>query len=142
MTRKLVARIRPRAWALAAVGLALAGCGDGVERYRVQGTVTFDGKPVETGAVFFEPTASVGKIAPTVYLKVQGGRFDTGGDGPAAGKYRVVVGGWDNTKTRVDDDKITHTAHLFDDYKFEVDIPPPNDTLDITVPASQAIKKR
>jgi hypothetical protein len=128
---------------LAIVGLALAGCGgDGLTRHRVQGTVTFQAKPVAFGAIFFEPTESVGKIAPTVYLPVRDGKYDTGNKGPIAGKYRIVVGGMDQSKQRVDDDGITHTPQLFNDYIFEVEIPPPNNTLDIAVPASQAIRRR
>jgi hypothetical protein len=121
------------------VGLALAGCDDdGLDRRRITGTVTYDGKPVEFGAIFFEPTASVGKIAPTVYLPVRDGAFDTGEDGPIPGKYKVVVGGMDMANKRVDDDGITHTAPLFPDYRFEVDIPPPGNTLKVEVPKSNA----
>ena len=129
---------------LAIVCLALAGCGsrDGLTRYRVQGTVTFQGKPVEFGAIFFEPTESVGKIAPTVYLPVRDGKYDAKDKGPVAGKYRVVVGGMDKSKERVDSDGITHTPQLFQDYVFEVEIPPPDNTLDVEVPASQAIRRQ
>jgi hypothetical protein len=128
---------------LAIVCLALAGCGgDVLERYGVRGTVTFQGKTVEFGAIFFEPTESAGKIAPTVYLPIRDGKFDATNKGPSAGKYRVVVGGMDKSKRRVDDDGITHTPQLFKDYVFEVEIPPPDNTLDIEVPASQAIKRR
>ena len=136
--------IAQRVWlcSLAVACAALAGCGDGMKRHRVRGTVTFQGKPVESGAIFFEPTASVGKVAPTVYLPIRDGKFDTGDQGPVAGKYRVVVGGVDKAKNRVDDDGITHTSQLFKDYAFEVDIPPPNDTLDIEVPAAQAFQKK
>ena len=135
---------RGRLGSLAVLGLVLAGCGgDGLDRHRIRGTVTFEGKPVESGAIFFEPTASVGKIAPTVYLPIQDGKYDTGNKGPVAGKYRVVVGGRDaKSKARVDDDGITHTTRLFNDYVFEVDIPPPNNTLNVEVPASQAIRRR
>jgi len=127
---------------LALVCLALAGCGDGLKRYRVKGTVTFEGKPVQFGAIFFEPTESVGKIAPTVYLPVRDGKYDANDKGPIAGKYRVVVGGMDKSRDRVDDDGITQTARLFQDYAFEVEMPPPNNTLDVEVPASQAIPRR
>jgi hypothetical protein len=135
-----------RAWlgSLAIVCVALAGCGrgDGLTRHRVKGTVTFGGKPVASGAIFFEPTESVGKLAPTVYLPVRDGKYDAKDGGPVAGKYRVIVGGMDKSKERVDDDGITHTAQLFRDYTFEVEIPPPNNTLDVEVPASQAIRRR
>src|SRR5262249_38331323 len=96
MHRIVIAPARVGLCSLAVLGLALAGCrGDGLKRYRIKGTVTFQGKPVEHGAIFFEPTASVGKIAPTVYLPIRGGQYDANDGGPVAGKYRVVVGGMD-----------------------------------------------
>ena len=64
---------------------------------------------MEFGAIFFEPTASVGKIAPTVYLPVRDGKYDAGDKGPVAGKYRVVVGGMDQSKKHVDNDGGPHT---------------------------------
>lgn len=61
---------------------ALAGCrGDGLSRHRITGMVTFEGKPVEFGAIFFESIESVGKVAPTVYLPIRGGKLDTGDKG-------------------------------------------------------------
>jgi hypothetical protein len=144
MYRTVIAPWRAGFIVLAVAGLALAGCGrgDGLTRYRVKGTVTFQGQPVAFGSIFFEPTASVGAIAPTSYLAVRDGKYDAGDKGPVAGKYRVVVGGQDQSKTRVDDDGITHTSQLFKDYVFEVDIPPPGNTLDVEVPASQALRAR
>jgi hypothetical protein len=131
-----------RLWVLAAVGLALAGCGrgDGLTRHRIKGTVTFAGQPVAFGAIFFEPTASVGKVAPTVYLPIRDGKYDTLDKGPVTGRYRVIVGGMDQSKQRVDSDGITLTPQLFQDYKFEVDFPRPDGLLDVDVPASQAIR--
>jgi hypothetical protein len=128
--------------ALAIALLISGGCGgDRLDRRRIQGTVTFEGKPVQRGAVLLEPTRSVGTIAPTVYLRVQDGKFDTGDEGPIPGKYKVIVGGYDLAQKQVDDDGVTHTAQLFNDYSFEVEVPPPGNTLDIEVPASQAIQK-
>jgi hypothetical protein len=129
--------------------LLLAGCllaggcgrGDGLKRYRVKGSVTYDGKPVEFGAIFFEPTESIGKLAPTVYLPVRDGRYDAGDEGPVAGKYQVIVGGVDQASKRVDSDGVTHTQQLFQDYKFDVEIPPPGNILDVVVPPSQAIRR-
>jgi hypothetical protein len=132
-----------RLGSLALVCLALAGCGgDGLDRHRIQGTVTFQGQPVAFGAIFFEPTASIGQTAPTVYLPIRDGKYDTGNKGPVAGKYRVVVGGIDKSKERVDSDGITQTPQLFKDYVFEVDIPPPNNSLNIEVPAAQEIRRQ
>ncbi len=123
--------------------LMLAGCGgDGIDRYPVNGSVTYEGEPVESGAIFFEPTASVGAIAPTKYLPIRDGKYDTGKEGPVEGTYRVTVGGMDRAKETVDSDGITMTPQLFEDYKFEVEIPVPGNTLDIEVPASQALKPK
>jgi hypothetical protein len=120
----------------------MSGCGggDGLDRYRITGTVTYNGKPVEFGSIFFEPTESVGKIAPTAYLPVRDGKYDAGDEGPVKGKYRVVVGGIDKSKDKVDSDGITTSQQLFKDYRFEVEIPPPDNVLNVEVPASQAIK--
>jgi hypothetical protein len=71
--------------------------------------VTFQRQPVKFGAIFFEPTASVGEVAPTVYLPVRDGEYDAGSEGPVAGKYRVVVGGVDQASKQVDSDGVTHT---------------------------------
>lgn len=121
-------------------GVVLAGgCGEKpLDRIRIRGTVTYQGKPVENGAIFFEPTESVGKIAPTVYLPVRDGKFDAEDNGPIKGKYRVTVGGMDRSKETKDDDGITNTPQLFPDYKFEVDIPPPDNKLDVQVPETSA----
>jgi hypothetical protein len=83
----------------------------------------------------------VGTIAPTAYLLVENGSFDTGEEGPIPGKYKVIVGGYDLAQQQVDSDGVTHTAQLFNDYTFEVEMPPPGNTLHIEVPASQAIQK-
>ena len=118
------------------------GGGDGLDRYPIAGTVTFQGQPVASGAIFFEPTASVGQIAPTVYLAIKDGAYDAGDTGPVKGRYTVTVGGTDVSREFVDDDGITHTAPLFRDYKFEIDIPPPDNTLNVEVPASHALPRR
>lgn len=144
LLQRVSAQSRPALCWLVIVALTLAGCGrgDGLKRFPVSGTVMFEGQPVAFGSIFFEPTASVGEIAPTVYLPVRNGKYDAEDKGPIAGKYRVIVGGQDQSKRHVDSDGITHTQQLFQDYKFEVEIPPPNNTLDVKVPASQAIPRR
>jgi hypothetical protein len=125
---------------LALFAVLVAGCGGGdkIDRQRIQGTVTYQGQPVAFGAIFFEPTASAGQVAPTVYLPVRDGKFDTGDKGPSPGKYRVTVGGVDQSKATKDDDGITTTPPLFPDHKFEIDVPVPNNTLNVEVPSTTA----
>src|SRR5262245_43746070 len=124
---KPLARLVP----LGILSIVVLGCGDGLKRHRIQGTVTFQGKPVEFGGIFFEPTDSIGPVATTVIVKVRQGKYDTEGDGPVSGKYSVIVGGVDQSKNRVDDDGVTHKPQLFKDYTFEVEMPPPGNTLNI-----------
>ncbi len=118
--------------------IVAGGCGgDGLQRYRVTGEVTYKGKPVEAGMIFFEPAESAGAVAPTSYLAIKDGRYDAGSEGPTKGKYRVTVGGMDRAKEKKDNDGMVHTPSLFPDYKFEVDIPPPDNELNIEVPVGK-----
>jgi hypothetical protein len=131
---------------LAILLVGFVGCGgDGLDRVDITGSVSFRGAPVKSGAIFFEPTASVGAIAPTVYLPIRDGKFDTAGEGPIRGLYNVTVGGYDNDKSRVDNDGITHTEQLFPDYKFQLEIPPKENPMNIVVPEGKsgaAVKSR
>ena len=119
---------------LALVALGGCGAGESLDRYPLTGTVTYDGKPVESGVIFFEPKASAGKVAPTVYLSIKDGKLDAEDEGPVKGTYHVIVRGYDKSKERVDDDGITITPQLFPDYEFDVEIPPPDNVLKVEVP--------
>jgi hypothetical protein len=75
--------------------LAVLGCGDSTglpPRYRVSGTVTYNGKPVEKGTVTFTPAKSEGRAA--------GGTIVAGSyslttldpdDGALPGSYKVSI---------------------------------------------------
>ncbi len=118
--------------------VACGGCGgDGLQRYPVHGTVTYKDQPVEAGMIIFEPTESAGSVAPSAYLPINGGRYDALREGPTKGKYRVTVGGYDRANEKKDADGALYTPSLFPDYKFETDIPPENNELDITVPVTK-----
>jgi len=62
---------------LAACLAACAGCGTG--RATVEGTVTLDGQPIESGSIVFEPADGAGPTA--------GGQIENG-------KYRLAEEGW------------------------------------------------
>ncbi len=85
---------RPGALALGlafALGL-LAGCGgaDG-DRIPVQGTVTFDGQPVDGGSIAFLPENSDAK-AVKVGGPIENGKYELkGAKAPAPGKHRVEI---------------------------------------------------
>ena len=73
--------------------VALAGCGDNRGRVPVTGTVTFDGKPLESGGIRFggdQGAAGVGAIV--------NGRFsldeNASQKGVLPGKYDVLIHSW------------------------------------------------
>ena len=64
-------------WMLLISGsLALVGCGGAVEsgppRFRLSGKVTFDGKPVPAGTIYFEPATG-----PAGSAQIKDGQYDT-----------------------------------------------------------------
>lgn len=77
----------------AACCLMLAGCGgSGLETVAVDGTVTYDGKPLETGVVRFVPVNPEGMMA-TGTLQ-SGGKYTLAtrnSDGIVEGDYKVTV---------------------------------------------------
>lgn len=74
--------------------LALAGCGGGgLDTVAVDGTVTYDGKPLEIGVVRFVPVDAEGGMLATGNLQ-PGGKFvlsTRNSDGVLKGDYKVTV---------------------------------------------------
>lgn len=81
------------------LGWTLAGCGPPKERvYRVFGDVTFKGKPVPKGNVYFDPDLSKGTKGKQGFASITDGKYDTAladGDGIAKGAYVVRVQSFD-----------------------------------------------
>jgi hypothetical protein len=128
------------AWLAAMIVVALAGCGgdEPFERYEITGQVSYQGKPVENGSIVFEPQASAGNLAPTAYGKIEGGEFTTPKEqGPTKGAYLVRVNGVDHSKMKpaAAPGEPVETPALFPEHRFEVEIPPPDNRLEIVVPA-------
>ncbi|MCZ2342669.1 MAG: hypothetical protein LC104_12895 [Bacteroidales bacterium] len=81
-----------------AIGLLfLVGCGgDGTQQ--VKGTVTFNGKPLPGGKIYFFPDSSQGNSGTAGYADIVDGKFDTatnGGSGTMHGPTRVAIEGFD-----------------------------------------------
>ena len=76
-----------------------AGCGAPKEEvYRVHGKVTFKGKPVPKGNVFFDPDGSKGTSGKQGFAGIVDGQYDTAlpdGDGVKKGDYTVRVQAFD-----------------------------------------------
>ncbi|MEX1041770.1 MAG: hypothetical protein WDZ51_14115 [Pirellulaceae bacterium] len=82
----------------------LSGCGgDGHDRRQVSGTVTYDGKPVPRGSIWFEPDPSLGNTAPTGFAVIQDGQYKSElARSPIAGKYQARILGFDGVVSEAD----------------------------------------
>lgn len=70
--------------------LLICGCGGAGGRQAIEGTVNFDGKPLEKGQITFVPQA--GTDSPTAGAEIHDGRFAvSAASGTFAGKFRVEI---------------------------------------------------
>jgi hypothetical protein len=143
---KRIALAGLRCW-LSGFGLLVAagGCGgDGITRHEVRGTVSYQGKAVQDGAMVFEPDASIGMVAPTCFVRIENGQYRTApSESPTTGTYKVRVMGYDNSKMRTDvaPGEIVELPELFPEYELRVEIPPTDGKLDIEVPEKKDRQK-
>ena len=113
----------------------LAGCG-GQKVYNVAGTVTYQGKPVPTGQIVFEPDASAGNSGQAAFAKIKDGRYDTrilDGQGSVGGPHLVTIHGRDG----VPRGELLSGMPLFKDYNTKVDLPKADAKQDFEVPAGE-----
>jgi hypothetical protein len=134
---------------LAAMGLfvfALTGCGsDEPPLYHLSGTVTFDGKPIPQGQIYFEPDGSKGNSGAAGFAVIEDGKFDTsaeGGKGHVSGPMTVRIEGQDPAATVVQDPNVTSGEEivkpLFPPYETTADLPKEDSTQEFAVPAEAA----
>jgi hypothetical protein len=122
------------------------GCG-GDGTYRVSGKVTFQGKPVPAGKIYFIPDSSKGNKGPTGYADIKNGEYDTsakGGAGVVAGPVIIAIEGLDPS-AKPDKPKKGEEASeeatvkvLFPRYETTFEVPKENTTKDIEVPGEAA----
>lgn len=139
-------------------GLAFVnlGCGGGDDTFRVTGKVTFDGKPVPKGKIYFMPDSSKGNTGPSGFADIIDGQYDTratGGRGIVGGATIVAIEGFDPQGSPTKDlkkyskgpDKLTEedfvevsVQTLFPRYEVKEEFPAENTTKDFEVPAEAA----
>ncbi len=59
------------------VVLCAVGCGGGDDGRHLSGTVTFDGKPVAAGVIYFDPDGAKEHTGSQGYAVIKNGHFDT-----------------------------------------------------------------
>lgn len=135
-------RLSRAAYFLPALACLFAlGCG-GDKGYRVSGKVTFQGKPVPTGKVYFIPNGSKGNSGATGFADIKDGQYDTGAAGgrnAPAGAVTIAVEGLDPSgpPDKKAGEDITAKV-LFPRYELAADLPSGKSTKDIEVPADAA----
>lgn len=127
---------RPAAF-LMAVAL-LAGCSAEPARTEVSGAVTFDGKPLRRGRIYFDPDPAKGNTGVQGYAEVADGRYDTakGGKGGVSGPVIVRIDGQGDPGSGYPEG-----VPLFNSYEFRVELPAAGAAAhDFNVPASARLK--
>ncbi len=128
----------------------LMGCGGGSDepvRFQSSGAVTFDGKPIPAGDIFFMPDGSKDNKGAPGFAKIVDGKYDTsaeGGKGHVGGPMIVKIEGQDPAAQGKENSKDTSGEEviksLFPPYETTADLPKEDGTKDFAVPAEAANK--
>ncbi len=103
------------------------GCSRQEKLYRVSGSVTYDGKPIPKGLIFFDPKTD----GPQGFANIVEGKFDTAkqGRGVRGGSYNVRVNGFDGKEAN----EAPFGQALFPEYTGTKDLPQADSTYDLDV---------
>jgi hypothetical protein len=131
----LNARSRLFAVACAIVGFCflLSGCGKpGPKRYHLAGKVTWGGKPIPAGIMYFDPDLASDVDGPQGFASIQNGQYDTrlDGQGHGGGKSVVRIHGADGVPTG----EAAMGKSLFPEYSITIELPATDSTKDFNVP--------
>lgn len=118
-------------WAVAAFAAFALGCG-GTSLNDLSGKVTFAGKPVTKGRIYFTPDAMKKNEGPQGFAEIVDGEYDTRKEGRAPVRGPVLVNVISTTAPDV----------VFDEYRVPADLAPGASTFDLDIPASSARKKK
>jgi hypothetical protein len=115
-------------------GALLLGCANNNEqqRFRVSGSVTFDGKPIPYGEVLITPDAAKKNSGAQAIAQIRDGRYDTstaGGKGYGGGPAIIRVTGFDRAGGK-----------LLCEQEFPVELPREDTTHDLKVPKEAKAK--
>jgi hypothetical protein len=124
------------ALALLAAGVAAAGCGPAGGGRHLSGKVTFAGKPIPVGKIYFLPDPAQGGSGAGGFADVKNGNYDTRNKGAAAPAGALIVRfeAWDGVTTPTN----AVGQPLFLNYEVKVTLSREEATRDFDVPASAA----
>src|SRR5262245_4915561 len=124
--------MRIRTAVLAFLIVAGAGCSSEERLYDVSGTVTFEGKPIPAGIVYFDPDPTQPGSGRQGVANIVDGKFTTAdkGRGVAGGSYTLRVTGFDGKTAN----EAPLGRGLFPEYQVKKVIPAENTEMSIEVP--------
>jgi hypothetical protein len=125
--------------AFAAGCVFVSGCGQsGPAMHHISGSITFDGKPIESGRIDFLPDPEKKNDGPQGFAFIKSGKYDTRneGQGHAGGPIIVRIEGFDG-KT---DNPKWFGNRIFAAYDIPADLPKKDSEQSFDVPASAAKK--
>ena len=116
--------------------LLLTGCGKGgPSRYTVSGAVTYGGKPVPKGRIYFQPDEGKGNSGLTGTAIIENGQYRTkSGEGPVSGPQVVIVRCFNGIPHPEEPDETPMGMPLCNPFKTYVEIPQEAFTQDFHVP--------
>ncbi|MEW4565249.1 hypothetical protein AB1K70_22180 [Bremerella sp. JC770] len=112
--------------------LLVLGCAksDGLERYHLSGSITYEGRPVPAGEIQFTPNSREGNPGPGTFLKIENGHYETApGKGVLGGPYGVRIVGYDGQANSESDLGVS----LFKPFSEKVDLPKEDSTKDFEI---------
>jgi hypothetical protein len=123
-------------WVLACAAAAAAGCGGrGQPRYRLEGNVTYAGRPVPWGEVTFTADPASGESGPLSFAMIMAGRYETTrAQGVCGGPTLVRITGYDGPPAR--EGVLGDGRPLFKEWKTTIELPRADATADFEVPAT------
>jgi hypothetical protein len=130
------------------LGQIALGCSEREQLLRVSGRVTFGGRPVPAGQIYFLPDSRRGNHGPAGYATILDGAYDTQGGPPGrgvrGGTYQVRIEGHDGqpmadaAEATIDRIAAFRSKTLFREYLFTADVGAGDAVLDFDVPPAAA----
>jgi hypothetical protein len=131
---------------LSILGIFLIGCkpNDGVTRFDLSGSVTYNGKPIPSGTIMFLPDVTQNNRGAPGFAVIENGYYNTGkkGNSPVGGPHEIIIDGRDGV-SYVDPlgAKEPQGKKLFEPYSLRIDLPQKSkETVDFDVPTQQKIR--
>lgn len=131
-------------WNTLLLTACLLGCSrnDGPVRHHISGKVTYQGKPVPSGIIVFEPDHDAGNSGPQGSAEIEDGTFNTNsktGRGIVGGPTIITIIGQKQKPANVE--QTTGTA-LFEDYVIRQTFEPGTNVVNFDVPEQKTGKSK